>query len=39
MLINLNDISLRKQTEQDLAKSELRYKSFFQQLIQLILKT
>lgn len=32
MLINLNDISLRKQAEQDLAKSELRYKSFFQQL-------
>ncbi len=32
MLINLNDISLRKQAEQDLAKSEIRYKSFFQKL-------
>lgn len=32
MLINLNDISFRKQSEEALAVSELRYKTFFQQL-------
>lgn len=32
MLINLNDISLRKQSEEALEESELRYKSLFQQL-------
>ncbi|MBY0476238.1 MAG: PAS domain S-box protein [Chitinophagaceae bacterium] len=32
MLINLNDISLRKKSEEALEESELRYKSLFQQL-------
>ncbi len=32
MLLNLNEISLRKQSEQALQESELRYKSFFNQL-------
>ncbi len=32
MLLNLNDISLRKKAEQDLAENELRYKTFFHQL-------
>lgn len=32
MLLNLNDISLRKQSEQALQESELRYKSFFNQV-------
>jgi len=32
MLLSLNDISARKQSEQALAESELRYKSFFNHL-------
>jgi PAS domain S-box-containing protein len=32
MLLNLNEISLRKQSEQALQESEWRYKSFFNQL-------
>lgn len=32
MMISLNDVSMRKKSEEALAESELRYKSFFNQL-------